>query len=84
VTVRETELSPLATAPSMIVAEMWRDLLGDYGIAALIRPGDAFYLFGAAGQACQVFVPAARLAEARELLAAFAAAEDAAPGAERA
>jgi hypothetical protein len=83
--VNETELAPLATAPSQMVAEMWRDLLEDHGIAALIRPGDAFYLFGAAGQACQVLVPAPQLAEARELLAAFDAdAAEADPGAENA
>lgn len=62
----ETDFKLLESVPQM-VAEMWRELLGDAGIVALIRPSDAFVMLGA-GQLCQVLVPANRLEEARALV----------------
>jgi hypothetical protein len=46
----------LATAPDQLVAEMWRDLLVEDGIAALVRSGDTASYLGVSAYPCRVLV----------------------------
>ena len=59
----------LTTAPSLPIAEMWRDMLAAEGIPALIRPGDAMTSYlGVTAYPCRIMVDADRLDEARRAL----------------
>ena len=60
----------LATAPSLPIAEMWREMLAAEGIPALIRPGDAMTSYlGVTAYPCRIMVDAGRLDQARQVLA---------------
>jgi len=58
----------LATAPDQLQAEMWRDLLVEEGIPALVRGGDMSSFLGVSAQPCRIMVAADRLERAREVL----------------
>ena len=45
------------TAPDEITAEMWRDLLSQEGIPAMIRPSDAVSFMGTSFLPCRLLVP---------------------------
>ena len=46
----------LATAPDQLVAEMWRDLLVEEGIAAVVRSGDTASYLGVSAYPCRILV----------------------------
>jgi hypothetical protein len=59
----------LTTAPSLPIAEMWREMLAAEGIPALIRPGDAMTSYlGVTAYPCRILVDAGRLDQARQVL----------------
>ena len=59
----------LTTAPSLPIAEMWRELLAAEGIPALIRPGDALTSYlGVTAYPCRIMVDAGKLEQARQVL----------------
>lgn len=57
----------LATAPSPI-AEMWRELLIEQGIPAMIKPQDSVSFLGIPPIPCRLTVPEPMLGEAKALL----------------
>ncbi len=60
----------LATAPNQITAEMWRDLLVEEGIPALVAPQDAVSFMGVSALPCRIMVPEEKLDEAATILQA--------------
>ena len=56
--------------PGMAEAEMWRNLLAEEGIVALIQPNDASVYLGA-NSFCHVLVPAGEAARAADLIASW-------------
>ena len=61
----------LASAPDQLTAEMWRGLLQDAGIAAIIRAGDTTTFLGVSPFACRLMVREDDVASARGLLEEF-------------
>ena len=60
----------LTAAPDQLVAEMWRDLLRDEGISAIIRPGDISSFMGVSTYPCRIMVQEDQLQTAKEILGA--------------
>ena len=58
----------LATAPGQLEAEMWRQMLVDGGIPAMVRPGDTLSFLGVSAYPCRVLVATDQLERARKLL----------------
>jgi len=58
----------LTTAPDQLVAEMWRDLLRDQEISAIIRPGDISTFMGVSAYPCRIMVQEDQLQRAKEIL----------------
>jgi hypothetical protein len=58
----------LTTAPDQLQAEMWRDLLVEEGISAMVRPGDAASIFGVSAYPCRILVPEEQVVRAREVM----------------
>ncbi len=59
----------LATAPSLPIAEMWREMLAAEDIPVLIRPGDAMTSYlGVTAYPCRIMVDAGWLDQARQVL----------------
>ncbi len=63
-----TRLVYLTTAPEQLTAEMWRELLHNEGIPAVIRAGDTASFLGVSNAPCRLMVPEERLQEARRLV----------------
>ena len=60
----------LTTAPDQLVAEMWRDLLRDQGVSAIIRPGDVSSFMGVSAYPCRILVQQDEHERAKEILGA--------------
>ena len=60
--------SLLVTAPDQLTAEMWRTLLENNGIPAIIRPEDAPSFFGVSANPCRLLVLEDRVEEAKAVL----------------
>ena len=60
----------IATAPDQLQAEMWRDMLIEEGIAAIVRPGDTASFLGVSAYPCRIMVREHRVEEAKEVLEA--------------
>lgn len=58
----------LTTAPDQLQAEMWRDLLVEEGVPALVRGGDMSSFLGVSAQPCRIMVADDRVERAREVL----------------
>ena len=58
----------LATAPDQLQAEMWRDLLVEEEVPALVRGGDMSSFLGVSAQPCRIMVADDRVERAREVL----------------
>ena len=58
----------LTTAPDQLLAEMWRDLLVEEGLNAVIRTGDAVSFLGVSAYPCRILVTENQLEQAREIL----------------
>jgi len=63
----EDRLVAVATAPSQLVAEMWRGMLHEEGIPAVVQTSDGYAYLGALSP-CRVLVAAYQADEARALL----------------
>ncbi len=71
-----SKLTRIASAPNAVIAEMWKELLDNEGIPALIRMSGPLTAYVTFASAYDVLVLAANAEEARELLAAFNDNED--------
>ena len=58
----------LAAAPDQLVAEMWRGLLEDSDILAMIKAGDTTSYLGVQPFTCRLMVPEEDVDRAREVL----------------
>lgn len=58
----------VATAPDQLIAEMWRELLQNEGIPAIIEPRDAVSFLGLSSTPCRLMVPEGSVKEALALL----------------
>lgn len=56
------------TAPDQLQAEMWRDLLVEEGISALVRQGDTASFLGVSAYPCRILVPEEQVDRAREVM----------------
>lgn len=63
----------LVTAPDQLTAELWRELLQESGIPAMLQAGDAVSFLGVSAFPCRLLVPEERYAEAQGLLDELAA-----------
>lgn len=63
----EDRLVAVATAPSQLVAEMWRGMLHEEGIPAVVQTSDGYAYLGALSP-CRVLVAAYQADEAHLLL----------------
>ena len=61
----------LTTAPDQLTAEMWRDLLREEGIPAMIDPRDVISFLGVSPRACRLKVPEGMVREAQAVLARY-------------
>ncbi len=59
----------LETAPNQVFAEMWREMLIEAGIPAMLQPEDAISFIGVSAQPVRVMVAADKLKAAQKLLA---------------
>ena len=58
----------LATAPNQVVAEMWRDMLVQNGIPAMLQPHDIASYYGVMAQPVRVMDAKGKLDVARAML----------------
>lgn len=58
----------VATAPDQLTAEMWRELLQNEGVPAIIEPRDAVSFLGLSSMPCRVMVPEGSGKEALAIL----------------
>lgn len=58
----------LITAPDQLTAEMWRELLRNEGIPAVIEPRDAISFLGLSAMPCRLMVPEGLVDEALAIL----------------
>jgi len=58
----------LITAPDQLTAEMWRGLLQNEGIPAMIEPRDAISFLGLSSMPCRLMVPEGLVNEALAIL----------------
>lgn len=70
------QLTRIASAPNAVIAEMWKGLLDNEGIPALIRMSGPLTAYVTFASGYDILVLAANAEEARELLAAFNENED--------
>lgn len=61
----------LITAPNQVLAEMWRDLLIQNGIPAMLQPADTASYYGVSGQPVRVMVAKEKIDDAQAMLAAW-------------
>ncbi|HEY8599053.1 MAG TPA: DUF2007 domain-containing protein [Thermomicrobiales bacterium] len=70
------KLTRIASAPNAVIAEMWKGLLDNEGIPALLRMSGPLTAYVTFASGYDILVLAANAEEARELLAAFNENED--------
>ena len=58
----------LTTAPNELEALMWRDLLVEEGVSAMVRPGDTASYLGVSAAPCRIMVDEDQLQKAAEIL----------------
>ena len=58
----------LTTAPDQLQAEMWRHMLTEGGISAVVRPGDTASFLGVSAYPCRIMVAQDQRERAREVL----------------
>lgn len=66
----------LETAPNQVIAEMWRDMLIQAGIPAMLRPEDSISFIGLSAHPVRVMVAEEKLEAAQNLLADWENGED--------
>lgn len=66
----------LTTAPDQLTAEIWRDILVQEGIPAMINPQDAVSFLGVSSFPCRIMVASGYRKQAKEILASLQAEEE--------
>jgi hypothetical protein len=61
----------LTTAPDQLTAEIWRDILLQHGIPAMVNPGDAMSFMGVSSFPCRIMVAYGYRKRAQEILASL-------------
>jgi hypothetical protein len=61
----------LTTAPDQLTAEIWKDILIQEGIPAMVNPQDAISFMGISGFPCRIMVAYGYLKQAKEILASL-------------
>jgi hypothetical protein len=61
----------LTTAPDQLTAEIWRDILLQQGIPAMVNPGDAISFMGVSSFPCRIMVAYGYRKQAQEILASL-------------
>jgi len=61
----------LTTAPDQLTAEIWRDILLQNGIPAMVNPGDAMSFMGVSSFPCRIMVAYGYRKKAQEILASL-------------
>jgi len=61
----------LTTAPDQLTAEIWRDILLQNGIPAMVNPGDAMSFMGVSSFPCRIMVAYGYRKRAQEILASL-------------
>ena len=59
---------PVATAPHQMLAEIWRDLLEDEGVNAIVRVADTSSFLGVSNMPVRLMVPEDQIEQARQVL----------------
>jgi hypothetical protein len=65
----------LTTAPDQLTAEMWKDILNQQGIPAVINPEDSVSFLGVSALPCRIMVAPSHFEPAREIIASLQAEE---------
>jgi len=63
----------LTTAPDQLTAEIWKDILSQQGIPAMINPADAISFMGVSAFPCRIMVASGYRKKAQEILASLQA-----------
>jgi len=63
----------LTTAPDQLTAEIWRDILVQEGIPAIVNPADAVSFMGVSTFPCRIMVAPGYRKKAKEILASLQA-----------
>ncbi len=58
----------LVAAPDQLTAEIWKDILVQEGVPAVINPADTTYILGVSNLPCRIMVPEEYLRQAQEVL----------------
>jgi len=58
----------LTTAPDQLAAEIWKDILLQNGIPAMVNPGDASSFMGVSTFPCRIMVASGYRKRAKEIL----------------
>jgi hypothetical protein len=66
----------LTTAPDQLTAEIWRDILVQEGIPAMINPQDVVSFLGVSSFPCRIMVASGYRKQAKEILASLQAEEE--------
>jgi hypothetical protein len=66
----------LTTAPDQLTAEIWRDILVQEGIPAMINPEDSVSFLGVSSFPCRIMVASGYSKQAKEILASLQAEEE--------
>jgi hypothetical protein len=61
----------LTTAPDQLTAEIWKDILLQEGIPAMVNPQDAVSFMGVSSFPCRIMVAYGYLKQAKEILASL-------------
>jgi len=67
----------LTTAPDQLTAEIWKDILVQEGIPAMVNPEDAVSFLGVSAFPCRIMVAPDYLKQAQEILASLQVEEEA-------
>jgi len=61
----------LTTAPDQLTAEIWKDILLQEGVPAIVNPGDTISFMGVSGFPCRIMVAYGYRKRAQEVLASL-------------
>jgi len=61
----------LTTAPDQLTAEIWREILQNEGILAVLEPRDAISFLGVSAMSCRLMVPDGLVKEALAILGEY-------------
>ena len=66
----------LTTAPDQLTAEIWKDILLQQGVPAIVNPQDTISFMGVSSFPCRIMVAYGYRKQAREILASLKPAEE--------